>query len=424
MPRFLHLADVHLGYDRYNSPERSRDFFYALQDSLERYAIAEQVDFVLIAGDLFEHKNVLPAVLNQAQACLGLLREAGIPALAIEGNHDHRPYGTKTSWLRYLADWDWLMLLEPTEDIETGENPYQPWNPDTKRGGYADLDCGVRVIGSRWYGSTAPQAIPLLANHIQQLPPGPDHTLMMFHHGLQGQIARYQGALDPKLLYPLQEAGVDYLALGHIHKNYVVDEWIFNPGSVEANSIAEGQEQNPRGVYLVEINAQGIQAELKRDYQQRPILRLNLEVEKSWSQTEVETRAVSHIQIYQTKTQGAIVELRLQGQVGFNRLDVNVRELRDRLHELSGALIFILRYDVIGTEYGSETTWDQEEPPPRLTIEKTVFADLLAANVAYEDRVENLAQGLINLKESVLSGRSDDELYQLVETLLQVEKGT
>ena len=53
--RFLHCADIHLGYNQYNSPERGNDFasaFFAVIDT----AIAEQVDFVILAGDLF-HKR-------------------------------------------------------------------------------------------------------------------------------------------------------------------------------------------------------------------------------------------------------------------------------------------------------------------------------------------------------------------------------
>lgn len=165
MPRFLHVADVHLGYTKYESPERTKDFFLAFSDALERYAIEPQVDFVLIVGDLFEHRQVLPAVLNQAQLCLDRLQEAGIPVLAIEGNHDYRLYGTSTSWLRYLADWGRLMLLEPNAEEEL-----EPWDPEARRGGYIDLDCGVRVIGSRWYGAAAPQAIQSLAPLMKNSP--------------------------------------------------------------------------------------------------------------------------------------------------------------------------------------------------------------------------------------------------------------
>ena len=91
MAKFLHIADIHLGFDRYNSPERTKDFFRAFQTTLEQYALEASVDFVLIAGDLFEHRNIMPATLNQAQVCLQVLQEEGIPVLAIEGNHDNRP---------------------------------------------------------------------------------------------------------------------------------------------------------------------------------------------------------------------------------------------------------------------------------------------------------------------------------------------
>lgn len=50
--RFLHCADIHLGYQQYNHKERFNDFghaFYAVLD----VALAEKVDFVILAGDLF-----------------------------------------------------------------------------------------------------------------------------------------------------------------------------------------------------------------------------------------------------------------------------------------------------------------------------------------------------------------------------------
>ncbi|MBE9069671.1 metallophosphoesterase, partial [Leptolyngbya cf. ectocarpi LEGE 11479] len=100
MAKFLHIADVHLGFDRYNSKVRTKDFFHTLWDVFERYAIGTGVDFVVIAGDLFEHRMIQPAILNQAQLCLQQLQAVGIPVIAIEGNHDNCPYGTKTSWLR------------------------------------------------------------------------------------------------------------------------------------------------------------------------------------------------------------------------------------------------------------------------------------------------------------------------------------
>nr|WP_199333469.1 metallophosphoesterase [Oculatella sp. FACHB-28] len=412
----MHLADVHLGFDRYDSKERTRDFFYAFNDALEKYAVDADVDFVVIAGDLFEHRNIQPATLNQAQTCLQMLKQAGIPVLAIEGNHDNRPYGTKTSWLRYLADWELLLLLEPG-DISAGEPFYQPWDLESRRGGYIDLDCGVRVLGSNWYGAAAPKSIEQIAVAIEALPSGAMHTLMLFHHGLEGQIARYAGALRYADLLPLKQAGVDYLALGHIHKNYEVEGWIFNPGSVEANSVEESRYE--RGVYLVEMNGSGVQAELKQDYYQRPIVRLRFMTRGQESQEEVEQEAIAKVtEAIQSKqldpSQKPIVELRIEGQVGFDRLDLDVRKLQQQLQRLSGAIIFLLKYEVEAVAYASPLS----EEASRTQIEQEVFMDLLAANNLYKKRSPELAQGLINLKDLQLEGRLEAELYEFVQSLL------
>lgn len=414
MARFLHLADVHLGFDRYDNRRRTQDFFYAFKDVLEKYAIGEQVDFVVIAGDLFEHRNIQPATLNQAQLCLDELREAGIPVLAIEGNHDNRPYGTKTSWLRYLADWGLLMLLEPGNLLE-GEPFYYPWQD--KRGGYVDLDCGVRVLGSQWYGASAPKAIEQIATAMTELPPDPGASVLLFHHGLEGQIARYQGALRYVDLLPLKQAGVDYLALGHIHKNYEYEGWIFNPGSVEANSIEEGGYK--RGAYLVEVAETGIKAELKQDYYQRSIVRLRLKTNGDESLEQVEQQAVGYLQSAVENgeldpDEEPIVELRIEGKVGFDRLDLNVKLLQQQLQQISQALIFLLKYEVDATQFSTPTS----EEADRSQIERDVFMDLLTAHSTYKKNAPNLAQGLIDLKDWQLEGRPETELYDFVQTLL------
>lgn len=419
MPRFLHIADVHLGFDRYDSKERTKDFFFAFQDVIERYAIATPVDFVLVAGDLFEHRNIQPATLNQAQVGFDMLREAGIPVLAIEGNHDNRPYGTKASWLRYLSDWGFLKLLEPG-DVASGELLYQPWDDETRHGGYIDLDCGVRVLGSYWYGATAPKAIEQIATAIQTLPAGPDHTVLMFHHGLEGQIARYAGALRYDEVRPLQQAGVSYLALGHIHKNYSVEGWIFNPGSLEANSIEESRYE--RGAYLVELNSAGVHAELKRDYYQRPVVRLKHTLRGHESLEETEQLAIAQVQqAIEAKRLNPedepIVELRLEGQVGFDRLELDTRHLQQQLQALSRALIFLLKYEVDAVEYASPLAEDVS----RSQIEQEVFVDLLTANATYKKRAQALAKGLIDLKDLQLEGRSEADLYEFVQTVLSAD---
>lgn len=416
MARFLHIADIHLGFDRYSNPVRTKDFFFALDDVLQRHAVDAGVDFVLICGDLFEHRTIQPAVLNQAQLCLQKLQTAGIPVLAIEGNHDNRPYGTVTSWLKYLSQWGLLTLLEPG-NTALGEPFYSPWDGATVSGGYVDLPCGVRVLGSQWYGATAPQAIEAIAAAIQTLPPPPGPTVLMFHHGLEGQVARYRGALRYQDLLPLRQAGVDYLALGHIHRAYSEAGWVFNPGSLEANSIEECDYD--RGAYLVDISSAGIQATLKRDYRQRAAVRLTLRTQGEESETDVAAAAIAQVEAAiadgtLNPEVAPIVELRIEGPISFEPLALDTRQLQQQLQTLSQATLFLLKYNVEAVAYQSPVA----EGAGRELIERSAFLDLLTAHRDYKKRAEGLAQGLIDLKDRRLQGQGDPELYDLVAALL------
>jgi len=419
MVKFLHLADVHLGFDRYDSRERTKDFFRAFQDVLHRYAIEARVDFVLIAGDLFEHRSLQPAILNQAQLCLQALKAADIPVFAIEGNHDNRPYGVVTSWLKYLSEWRLLTLLEPG-NVAAGESFYCPWDDERRQGGYIDLACGVRILGSNWYGAAAPRAIEQIATAIAELPPGPEHTVLMFHHGLEGQIARYAGALRYHDLLPLRQVGVDYLALGHIHKNYSVDGWVYNPGSLEANNVEEAQYE--RGAYLVELNGQGVQAQLQRDYYQRPITRLRLLARGQESVDELAANAIRMLDEAIARgqvdpTQAPLLEFRIEGQVGFDRLEFDTRALQHTLKQRSNAIICLLKYEVETVGYASPLATEAS----RGQIEYDIFTDVLASHRDYKKRASDLAHGLMDLKERQLQGHSEDALYTFVETLLDLD---
>jgi DNA repair exonuclease SbcCD nuclease subunit len=408
---FLHIADIHLGFDRYDSPERTKDFFFTLQDVLRSYAIDRDVDFVLIAGDLFEHQNILPNVLNQAEIALRPLRDSGIPVLAIEGNHDNRPYGVNTSWLRYLAQRDFLMLLEPLPG-EVGEFLLEPWSPESKLGSYIDLDCGIRVIGSRWYGSAAPNAIASLAASIESLPAGPDTTVLMFHHGLEGQIARYAGALRYTDILPLREAGVDYLALGHIHKNYELDGWVFNPGSLLPNTVAEFALQ--RGAYLVELQNGEIRAELQTDYHQRPCVRLRCEAKGSETAEQLVEQVLAAVETVRVDPEEQVIlEVKVLGQLGFERFELDIKSLQQQIQAMTNALIVLFKIEAETLQY--DIAPNASEGAERLEVETLVFADLLAKHAHYRKRSDELAKVLLGVKEMVSDGEPDEHLYEYLE---------
>ena len=109
-----------------------------------------------------------------------------------------------------------------------------------------------------------------------------------------------------------------------------------------------------------------------------------------------------------------IVDLRINGTVGFDRLELDTRTLQQQLQALCNALIFLLHYDVSEAAYESPIA----DEASRLEVEQEVFMDLLAANANYKKRADRLAQGLIDLKDKQMAGESEESLYRFVESIL------
>ncbi|MDQ3818711.1 MAG: exonuclease SbcCD subunit D, partial [Acidobacteriota bacterium] len=280
--RFLHLADIHLGCRRYNLEERTKDFFRAWYDIIENHAIPNRVDFMLVVGDFFDRRNVDPQAMNHAVAGLSLLKEAGIPVIAIEGNHDQHNATSDFSdsrderthsWLRSLSDWGYLKLLEPA--YVDKEWRFLPWDEEEKVGSYIDI-AGARIFGSYWYGASATAAIPLLADALRRAHGDGLFNILMLHTDVEGQTNRPIPAVPVAKLKELKQL-VDYLALGHTHKKFDLDGWAFNPGALEPTSIDEYREE--RGAFLVEVSGErNIKTTYINDYTQRPFQRLSFDV--------------------------------------------------------------------------------------------------------------------------------------------------
>ena len=94
--RFIHTGDLHLdspleGLSAEAPPEVLAVLRNATTDAwraIVRLAIDERVDFVLVAGDVFEVAS--PTLLGQARFRDGLtaLADAGIRSFVVHGNHD------------------------------------------------------------------------------------------------------------------------------------------------------------------------------------------------------------------------------------------------------------------------------------------------------------------------------------------------
>jgi len=99
MTRILHTGDTHLGYQQYHRPARREDFLAAF-DRIATDAIEDGVDAVVHAGDLFHDRQPALEDIMGAMAVLRRLDDAGVPFLAVVGNHEAK------------RDRQWLDLFE------------------------------------------------------------------------------------------------------------------------------------------------------------------------------------------------------------------------------------------------------------------------------------------------------------------------
>jgi exonuclease SbcD len=84
--RLLHTGDWHVG-KAIRGRSRMEEFGDALREVVG-VAVQEGVDAVLVAGDLYEHRSPAPEADAAVFEALVRLHEAGIPVVAIPGNHD------------------------------------------------------------------------------------------------------------------------------------------------------------------------------------------------------------------------------------------------------------------------------------------------------------------------------------------------
>jgi DNA repair protein SbcD/Mre11 len=100
MTRVIHTGDTHIGYQQYNSPERRQDFLEAFRN-VATDAIEAGVDAVIHAGDLFHDRRPGLVDLQGTVEILRTLDDAGIPFLAVVGNHEGK---RDAQWLDLFAD--------------------------------------------------------------------------------------------------------------------------------------------------------------------------------------------------------------------------------------------------------------------------------------------------------------------------------
>lgn len=98
--KVLHTGDTHIGYRQYGSDERRRDFLRAFERVVED-AVEGDYDVLVHAGDLFHSRNPSIVDLRETVGLFSRLREGGVEALAVVGNHESK---RDAEWVDILQD--------------------------------------------------------------------------------------------------------------------------------------------------------------------------------------------------------------------------------------------------------------------------------------------------------------------------------
>jgi DNA repair protein SbcD/Mre11 len=422
--RFLHAADIHLGCRRYNLEERTKDFFRAWNDVIINYAIPNSIDFMLIAGDFFNSRKVDPQTMNHAMAGLEILRSAKIPVVVIEGNHDQHDSLSRFSWLRSLSQWGFLKLLEPAKD-ENGHLTFIPWDEEERTGSYIDI-AGARIFGSHWYGTSANAAIPILAEALRDSKAEGRFNILMLHTDVEGQLNRPIPALSMARLKELK-ALTGYIALGHTHKRFEIDNWAFNPGSLEACTIDEYREE--RGCFLVEVDKEhAVKAEHIREYVQRPFQRITFDVTgmpdpQAVTEGVIEkVRSEAKIADPSSGNQAPIIEIGLRGHLGFKNSLLEVSAIREEARRITGALHILFRNQSVPVEYAVAAGAGSDAP--RHERERRIIEDLISRDNRYKTRSSEMASLIIEAKRRALNNEPPDKILDLIAHSLEENKET
>ena len=263
--RICHIADVHLGYRRYNkltkngSNQREVDVSRAFQEAVTRM-IALKPELVVIAGDLFHSVRPSNAVLTFCfRQIKRLSRGIEAPIIITGGNHEAPKRADTGSVLQLLTE------IEHVYVADAGRTVFS----------FPEMDLSVCCLPHTAIESL--KETPLRADDNRS------YNILVAHAQVNnGWVSDFGGAeVDLKALAPHEW---DYIALGHVHVYQAVGSQAVYSGAIEhtANNIwSEAQDlkgfvevslpagkrtfhalTTPREVVVLEsINADGVRSE-------------------------------------------------------------------------------------------------------------------------------------------------------------------
>jgi len=236
--KFIHMADLHIG--GWREPKMSLLTVKAFESAVDD-CISQNIDFLIIAGDIFN--TSLPGIdyIKETVKHLKRLKTAQIPVYIVPGSHDFSPSGK--TMLDVLEQADFLINVARARIREDGKIELQ-FTIDKKTGAKITGMLGKKNMLERSYY----ESLDMKKFESEQ-----GFKIFLFHTAIDelkpGDMAKMESS--PLTLLP---KGFDYYAGGHVHiidnKSFQGYKNVIYPGPLFPNSFSE-IEKLGSGSYLM-----------------------------------------------------------------------------------------------------------------------------------------------------------------------------
>jgi len=305
--KFAHLADCHLG--SWRQEELQKLNFESFKEAVDT-CIYENVDFMLVSGDLFDSAYPPIEILKETFYEFKRIKDAQIPVFIIAGSHDFSASGK--TFLDVLEKAGFCRNVEDFDIEEDGTIKLKPYIfNDIAIFGYSGKKSGMEIedLKKISFSSVYP------------------FSIFMIHTTISDVVGNIPMASIDKFKLPL----ANYYAMGHIHQVFEKSElnsiYVY-PGPIFPNNFQELVDLNYGSFQLVEtekgkVKTQNIKIKLKE------VVYLEIELENGLTATEKiigELDKINlHDKIFLMKLKGTLVQGKT-GDIRFNEIENFVKK--------------------------------------------------------------------------------------------------
>ena len=327
--KFAHIADCHIGGWR---DPKLRELGYEAFRRAMKICMERSVNFVLIAGDLFN--TALPSIegLSLVVEEFKKLQDVGIPIYLIAGSHDYSPSGK--TMLEVLEKAGLFVNVSKGEEVDG----------KLKLKFALDKTSGVKITGILGKRSGLDRNIyeELLRKPLEE---EEGDKIFMFHNLLTEFKTKEMEKVDSSPLSLLPK-GFNYYAGGHVH---IVEEKevegfgkIVYPGPLFPNSIDELEKLRKGGFFIVENwKTERIDIEIKK-----------VECVELGCDGKIEEKVEKELKekLGNVVVNDAIITLRLAGTLSLGKAsDIHFKEIFQELYD-KGAFFVMKNINKLATK--------------------------------------------------------------------------